>query len=236
MPDNVLEQFVLDHGLDLAFQREYATLDIHQLSWILMDLPTGQIVASSSKFNDFVTDVAVSVMTCFSDKPHPPSVHPQSWQIWIESGTWLRPPVFLDSALEGRPGLHLVEGHERVGTLKGLLETPLTTQNTHPCWVGRRSSASQSFDYGAAFQDHPVAFRSWLYDGVNIEHESLRRHVALRLSRAEVFSHYTTFEALVELTRAGKTLGVNEADLCELVEQWRSELSVIAGRALTLSP
>jgi hypothetical protein len=50
----------------------------------------------------------------------------------------MRPPVFLEGHLVGRgPGLHLVEGHTRIGLLAGLVDAGiLGPDSVHCAWVG----------------------------------------------------------------------------------------------------
>lgn len=252
MPDDVLEQFVLDHGLDGEFQREYAELDLYGLSWKLVDLSCAEIVGSWSKFEDCVTETAANVKKQYTDKPRPPFFRPEDWDSWISAGTWLRAPIFLDSVIDGRPPLHLVEGHTRVGRLTGLQDTPIKVQEMHSCWVGK-GATSHSMDWASVLEAHHISFGAWIFDAVNIEEASERRDVAERLGDAESALRYTRafgrdFKSMVELAsieferfnpRGGalrKNSGVQKAQLVELVALWRRELEATAGRPLKLTP
>jgi hypothetical protein len=51
-------------------------------------------------------------------------LRPEVAEHWRKNGTWLEPPFFLDRALlkPNSNGLHLIEGHTRVGTLLGAMK------------------------------------------------------------------------------------------------------------------
>jgi hypothetical protein len=239
MPEDVLEQFVIDHGLNEDFQREYADLDLYSIAWELNDLSTEQIITSWSKFDNYIAEVAEILRKHANDKPHPPHMTAASWKSWLESGTWRRAPIFLDSVLARRSGLHLVEGHTRVGVLKGLLDTGLPIRLNHGCWVGRRSSEqSGSADWVSVLEEHPLSFYSWLFDGIG--EKSLRGEIAERLMQSEDALRYThafpsSLEGLVALASTNKTSGVRAEQLILLTQEWRSELEKCAGRRLRLS-
>jgi hypothetical protein len=238
MPVEVLEQFVIDHGLNEQFQREYAELDLHAIAWELEDLPVTQIVSCWSKFDDYVSEIAALLRKHVDDKPHPPCISPESWQSWVESGTWRRSPVFLDSVVPSRSGLHLVEGHTRVGMLTGLLDTNVSVRDFHGCWVGRESDGCEPVDWASALEEHPLSFHSWLFD--EIGESRLREDIADRLIDAESALRYTrsfpsNLEGLIALATAAENCGVRPAQLVELTCEWRRELEACAGRALRLS-
>jgi hypothetical protein len=244
MDDDVLEQFVQDHGLALEFQREYAELDLYGLRWELRDLSCAEIVGSSSKFDNFLIGVVDLVRREFPQTPG--IISEEDWNRWCDSGTWGRAPLFLAPGFDARGPLHLVEGHHRVGMLIGLLEMSFKVRETHRCWVGKKV-ASHPIDWAAVLEEHHISFAEWLFDGADIEEESLRREVALKFMR---YPHGfdRTLEGLMALAATeldpadgeGGTLRKNsrvqQAQLVELLAQWRRELEALAGRPLNLTP
>jgi len=54
----------------------------------------------------------------------------------------MTPPIFLDENVEinmkDRKKLHLVEGHTRLGILRGLIDNDGLEKNSlHRCWIGK---------------------------------------------------------------------------------------------------
>ncbi|MET0790951.1 MAG: hypothetical protein ABW061_05475 [Polyangiaceae bacterium] len=237
MPEDVLEQFIVDHSLKPEFQEVYADLDLYGIVWAEGSLPTAQIVACSSKFDDYVDEVATILRDGADDRPLP-HMTPESSNAWFDSGTWRRSPVFLDALLPGC-ALHLVEGHTRVGVLKGLLRTNIPVRSAHLCWVGRASSTPTSFDWVAVLERHPLSFHSWVFDAIG--EETLRGEIANKLLDSESALRYErsfsdTLEGMSELAAADPECGVTREQLVQLAQEWREELERAAGRALRLSP
>jgi hypothetical protein len=242
MPEDVLEQFIIDHALNHKFQREYADLDLYAISWELAQLPTAEIISSWSKCDGYVDEVAEILSNSSAARPLP-HMTPESSNAWIDSGTWRRSPVFLDSVLSARSGLHLAEGHTRVGALKGLLDTDIPVRASHSCWVGRLSTEPlRSFDWVSVLEEHPLSFHSWVFDAIG--DNCLRGQVADRLVDLEHTLRYErsfppTFDGLVELTAADQgdeNSRVSREQLVQLTQEWRDELERLAGRRLRLSP
>src|SRR5438552_13292090 len=55
MPEDVLEQFLADHGVKHEFQEQYGDLDLHGLDWRFIHIPAGEIIRCSvfSGFRDW---------------------------------------------------------------------------------------------------------------------------------------------------------------------------------------
>ncbi|HCJ1237160.1 TPA: hypothetical protein NQO05_004909, partial [Escherichia coli] len=59
---------------------------------------------------------------------------------WCNFGTWCEPPFFIDRALlkSNTTGLHLMEGHTRVGTLLGAVKYNFVKlANTHKIYYAQ---------------------------------------------------------------------------------------------------
>ena len=55
---------------------------------------------------------------------------------WKKHSTWVAPPVFLQNVVNLGP-LRLIEGHTRLGTLRGTLEHGvISAESLHSAWVG----------------------------------------------------------------------------------------------------
>ena len=238
MPEDVLEQFVVDHSLSHEFQDKYADLDLYGIAWAIVDLPVPQITACTSKFDDYVDEVAAIIRENVAERPLP-HMSAESSAAWFNSGTWLRSPVFLEAVVLGSSTLHLVEGHTRVGVLKGLLDMSVPVRTNHRCWVGRKSPAPVGFDWVEALEDYPLSFRSWLFEAIG--EKCSRGQVASKLLESESRLRYThsfppTFDGLRDLAAADVKSQVSGEDLSELRQTWRDELEHVAGRRLRLSP
>ncbi|MER8269639.1 hypothetical protein ABT007_36265 [Streptomyces griseus] len=51
-PDDVLEQFLFDHGDNLAFVDDYNTIDLHTITWQLETIPAAHFTAMPTGASD----------------------------------------------------------------------------------------------------------------------------------------------------------------------------------------
>lgn len=139
-PQDVIEQFYSDHGRNPDFQDQFKNLNISNLNWQLVERPAKEIVSCAlyPRFSGWFNNV----------RHRPSGFHKNGWQCidtrksvveyWERNRTWLKNPVFIQGKLLGlRSPLRLVEGHTRVGLLKGLLEHGILDPATmHRIWLG----------------------------------------------------------------------------------------------------
>ena len=134
-PTDVLEQFYADHGQNSDFQEQYYHLEISGLSWSLCELKYSDI-ANATVFPDFEH----WLNTCTSEAQRVAA--DIDWSLighnastiahWKNHNTWSTPPVMLING----DNYHLVEGHSRMGCLKGLVESGvLSKEIKHKVWV-----------------------------------------------------------------------------------------------------
>ncbi|CAM5641820.1 hypothetical protein STAFG_0273 [Streptomyces afghaniensis 772] len=133
-PDDVLEQFLFDHGDNAAFVSDYCGLDLREIRWRLETIP-------AADFNEMPTGASdAGCIESYSENPeHWVTVRPpQVSQHWEEHGTWLRPPILIARRLldPSDSGLQVVEGRTRVGVLCGRLREGLHVASQHQAWVG----------------------------------------------------------------------------------------------------
>ncbi|STF91161.1 Uncharacterised protein [Escherichia coli] len=121
------------------FQELYGDLNIDQIEWKLIELPTKNFLKLSGimlltlifcmrSFEDFTTRKG-DVFMDDEIKAH-----------WCNFGTWCEPPFFIDRALlkSNTTGLHLMEGHTRVGTLLGAVKYNFVKlANTHKIYYAQ---------------------------------------------------------------------------------------------------
>lgn len=134
-PDDVLEQFLFDHGDNAAFVRDYGGIDLRDVTWRLetilatdfLDMPTG---ASDAGCIESYAENPVHWVTV-----RPPEVS----RHWEEHGTWLRPPLLINRRFldPSDSELQVLEGRTRVGVLRGRLREQLHVAPGHQAWVGR---------------------------------------------------------------------------------------------------
>jgi hypothetical protein len=129
-----------DHGRKEAFQAQYGTLDIGGMSWEHVLLPASEIVGCSihDGFTGWTSNVAHRVARFGEMGWRCIDVRPYVVDHWSQFQTWIDPPILLDASLVGRPsGLHLVEGHTRIGILSGLISYDvLRLDSQHSIWRG----------------------------------------------------------------------------------------------------
>ncbi|MER7050279.1 hypothetical protein [Streptomyces jumonjinensis] len=133
-PDDVLEQFLFDHGDNAAFVYDYGGLDLRDITWRLETIPTADFHGIPTGASD------AGCIESFADNPvHWISVRPpEIGRRWEDHGTWLRPPILIDRRLldPSDTGLQVVEGRTRVGVLLGRLREELYVASHHEAWVG----------------------------------------------------------------------------------------------------
>ncbi|MCX5136465.1 hypothetical protein OOK06_30815 [Streptomyces sp. NBC_00340] len=140
-PDDVLEQFLFDHGDNSAFVYDYGGIDLAGVGWSLetiaaadfREMPTGPSDA------DCIEHVAKNPEYWVAVRPEDVGRH------WDEHGTWRRPPILIDRRLLAPPesGLQVLEGRTRVGVLRGRLRQGLHVAPQHQAWVGHPTEQSQ---------------------------------------------------------------------------------------------
>jgi hypothetical protein len=167
MPDDVLEQFLADHGVKHEFQKQYGDLDLHGLHWRLILTPAAEIFQCSvypgfQEWFDAVHDRTLevpksgwkSVLLRADGKQH-----------WQDHRTWKRAPLMIKGDLIGSPcRLHLIEGHTRTGALKGLVDSGwLLGTSEHEIWL---ASKVEDPDPDTSWQDtlraERIPFADWL--------------------------------------------------------------------------
>ena len=167
MPDDVLEQFVHDHGIKHEFQEQYGELDLHSLSWTLERKTAKEIIACSvyPNFRGWVDSCRKRTLDVPKTGWKGVYLAPNAKEHWQAHRTWRRPPVFTRGELVGSDhSLHLVEGHTRTGALTGLVESGwLPGDSVHESWLASRAETP---DADTAWQrvlwEERIPFADWL--------------------------------------------------------------------------
>jgi len=173
MPDDVLEQLVCDHGTKWEFQQQYGHLNLHALNWDLLSIRADEILACSvyPNFTEWMETAAdrtrVVTIGGWEDAEMPQGAVDH----WQSHHTWMRAPVMLRGELVGSDRiLHLVEGHTRVGSLRGLVEAGgLPASSLHQVWVGSGCSPSENSRWREVLRKERMPFLDWLISHVGDE-------------------------------------------------------------------
>lgn len=147
-PDDVLEQWLYDHGTNGSFLDDYSGLDLRTILWdveavplqAFLDMPTGPSDAG------YMDEVALNPDHWIRVRDQ--GVHIGVSQCWNAHGTWKRWPILLDRELliAEEHGLQLVEGRTRVGILRGRHRLGQRVAEHHLAWIGRRTDCASSRD------------------------------------------------------------------------------------------
>jgi hypothetical protein len=167
MPDDVLEQFVFDHGTKHEFQQQYGDVDLHAVRWQLSLLTAGDVIACSvfPSYKSFVTSVADRMRVIATDGWSGVNLPPDPLLHWQQHGTWMRPPIVIRGALLGLASVHhLVEGHTRCGALRGLVELgALDTSSEHQVWIGEGFHPERADErWQNALRTERIPFLAWM--------------------------------------------------------------------------
>jgi hypothetical protein len=122
-PPTVREMYS-DHGRKEQIQRQYGSITISDITWAKVSLRASEIVECSIYhwFSNWTNNVARRPESFGKAGWRCIDVRPNIVDYWSKFHTWLEPPVLLDASVLGRPhGLHLMEGHTRIGILRGLI-------------------------------------------------------------------------------------------------------------------
>ncbi|MEU3299773.1 hypothetical protein ABZ729_08120 [Streptomyces sp. NPDC006678] len=136
-PDDVLEQFLFDHGDNAPFVIDYGGIDLRDITWQLESIPVADFHTMPTGETDAgcIEVYAKHPVHWVGNRP------PEVGRHWEEHGTWLRPPLLIDRRLldSSDSGLQVVEGRTRVGVLRGRVREQLRVAPDHHAWVGRPS-------------------------------------------------------------------------------------------------
>ncbi|WP_405503235.1 hypothetical protein OG501_37820 [Streptomyces niveus] len=138
-PDDVLEQFLFDHGDNGAFVYDYGGIDLRDVTWRLETIPARNFEEMPTGASDAgcIESYAENPVYWGERRPHKVGQH------WEEHGTWLRPPILIARQLlaPSDTGLQVLEGRTRVGVLRGRLREGLHVASHHQAWVGHPATA-----------------------------------------------------------------------------------------------
>lgn len=128
-PNLVIEQFYLDHNNNDSFLELYGNIDLRTIKWALVEVSTENILAidDAATCPDFVKDISENATLYNERGDEMIDIRNDVIQGWKNNGTWITPPIFIDGTKlkKQTKKLHLVEGHTRVGNLKGIVTNKL---------------------------------------------------------------------------------------------------------------
>lgn len=134
-PDDVLRQWLFDHGDDGAFLFDYGGIDLREVTWRLETIPA----VDFDRMPTGATDA--DSIECYAKDPvyWVGKRSPEVGRQWEEHGTWLRPPILIDRRFLDpmESGLQVVEGRTRVGVLRGRRRKGLYVAPHQKAWVGQ---------------------------------------------------------------------------------------------------
>lgn len=123
-PQQIFEQIYCGLCTNERFQHLYGHIKIDSLRWDLVRLPTIEFteVERNSTFPEYVLEISEDYKNCGAqfriDGREEIAEH------WENHGTWDEPPMFIERSIlsPNERGLHLMEGHTRLGTLLGAIK------------------------------------------------------------------------------------------------------------------
>ena len=139
-PDEVLQDFLSDHGRKDDFQLQYGSLDLDAIKWEKIMI-SAQAIIDCSFYTEFkvwfegatyrANAFDMKGWKCIDNRPDVVAY-------WTDCQSWKRSPILLSSKLmQCANKYYLVEGHTRVGLLYGLVRKGiLPTESKHMIWFG----------------------------------------------------------------------------------------------------
>lgn len=123
-PDLVLRQFYIEHSDKDSFQNLYENIDLLRIKWSLIKVPKSVFLSNelTATHNSYLNEISEDAK--FYDKygDYVIAKKENDLKYWKQEGTWRTPPVFISGTILGQKmsNYHLVEGHTRVGSLRGI--------------------------------------------------------------------------------------------------------------------
>ena len=139
-PQEILRDFLADHGRKDDFQEQYAHIDLLRIKWLEQRVAAENLI-ECALFGRFMPRFAAVTARpdSWSEKGWG-CVDPREQVInyWRKHKTWQRKPIFLNGALMfSEKDYYLVEGHTRLGLLKGLIGSNVVSRKaSHSIWFG----------------------------------------------------------------------------------------------------
>ena len=137
-PQDVIEQFYIDHGRKEEFQEQYSDLDISNIYWSeqVLDFDVIKAFIVYPEFVNWVQSCKLrSKLVAVNNNWLKIQNSQDVINYWKQNHTWVRSPVILKGM---NSKLSLVEGHTRLGTLLGLVESGMISNcSQHLVWVGK---------------------------------------------------------------------------------------------------
>lgn len=123
-PEQIFKQIYCGLSNDPEFQALYGHLNLNSLKWDLVRVKTSELTKfdRNATYPDYMLEISEDFNTCGNnfciDAREEVAEH------WLKFGTWAEPPMFIERSLvsSGESGLHLMEGHTRLGTLLGAIK------------------------------------------------------------------------------------------------------------------
>jgi len=173
-PDEIIQDFYADHGRKPEFQEQYGKLDLQKITWEKIEV-AGQELINAGIYPAFkagrVDICATWIDNYDEDGWNCVSLNKNISSHWKKHKTWMRKPIFITGGLIGEEcHYRLVEGHSRLGILKGLTNKGIISpEQTHEIWYGTEVPAPKS---GLETLDKHDFHPEW-YDPENPEKDEL---------------------------------------------------------------
>jgi len=123
-PDSVIKQFYLDLSNKSDFLEFYGNINLNSIKWALVDVPTKDLldIGDAATCPDYLVEISRNAALYNELGDDAIDSRKDVAEYWKVYGTWKTPPIFLDGTKLKKPTkkLHLVEGHTRLGCLKGV--------------------------------------------------------------------------------------------------------------------
>ncbi len=142
-PLEVHEDLLSGFGKNDDFLELYGDIDLSKIKWEKHKLRAKELVECSyyNKYSDWLEGMSER-MDNYSTLGWDCLHHTEKvMNYWKNNSTWYRRPIFFDfdpSSISQEKCLRLLEGHTRIGILKGALKNNILDKNSeHEIWLGK---------------------------------------------------------------------------------------------------
>ena len=125
-PYCVFQEIYCGLSNDPEFQRLYGHIEIDKLEWRLIALKNDDFITlgRNATYPCHMLEVSEDYPLYKNGNEFPIDLREDVAAHWRKYGTWKEPPMLIERSLicPNESGLHLMEGHTRVGTLLGAIK------------------------------------------------------------------------------------------------------------------
>lgn len=139
-PAQVIKDFYYGIRKDECIQEACGLLNLENIEWQLCSIKASELSLLNSIFDEFIVEIKTDVLKnghnawCLESRK---MFNRAIFDHWENNKTWLIPPIAIEGCLINKKKRLLVEGHTRMGILRGfLVRNEVEPNSEHKIYIG----------------------------------------------------------------------------------------------------